>query len=79
LVETWPMRVSFLRRASVLFIDPNGRRDNYKRGIWKGKMKGIQCSQYRNSFLVKVSGWAIGKHATMCFPKFKGWFWKKIE
>jgi hypothetical protein len=41
LVETWPMRVSLLHRASGLFIAPNGRRDNYKRELKKGKMKGI--------------------------------------
>jgi hypothetical protein len=37
LVETWPMRVSFLHRASCLFIAPNGRRDNHRRELKKGK------------------------------------------
>jgi hypothetical protein len=37
LVETWPMRMSFLHQALDLFIAPNGRRDNYKREFKKGK------------------------------------------
>jgi hypothetical protein len=37
LVETWPMRVSFLYRASSLFIASRCIRDNYKRELKKGK------------------------------------------
>jgi hypothetical protein len=39
LVETWPMRVSVTHRASGLFIILNGRRDNHKRELKKGKRK----------------------------------------
>jgi hypothetical protein len=35
LVETWPMRVSFLHRASGLFIASRYIRDNYKRELKK--------------------------------------------
>jgi hypothetical protein len=73
LVGTRPVRVSFIRRASGLFIAPSGRRDNYKKELKKGEMKCIQCSQSKNSFPVKVSDRAIGRHAVMCFPKFRGW------
>ena len=37
LVETWPMRVGFLHRASGLFIASRYRRDNYKRELKKRK------------------------------------------
>jgi hypothetical protein len=37
LVETWLMRMSFLYRASGLFIAPNGKRDKYKRELNWGK------------------------------------------
>jgi hypothetical protein len=37
LIETWPMRVSFVHRASGVLIAPNGRRDNYKMELKKGK------------------------------------------
>jgi hypothetical protein len=45
----------------------------------KGKMKGIWCSQSNNSFPMKVSDWAIGRHAVMCFPKFRGWLWRRLN
>jgi hypothetical protein len=36
LIAPWLMS-EFLHRASGLFIAPNGRRDNYKRELKKGK------------------------------------------
>jgi hypothetical protein len=69
LVETWPMRVSFLHQASGLFIASKYRSDNYKRELKKGEMKSIQCSQSKNSFPMKVSDWSW--HAMIRFPKFR--------
>jgi hypothetical protein len=39
LVETWPMRMSFLHQASGLFTAPKCRRDNYKSELTKGKWR----------------------------------------
>jgi hypothetical protein len=47
LFDTWPMGVSSTHRASGLFIVRNGRRDNHKRELKKGKRKASDAVKAR--------------------------------
>jgi hypothetical protein len=67
LVETWSMRVSFLYRASSLFIASRYRRDNYKRGNGEHPMQSKQ-EQFPRESLRLYSG----KACSDTFPKIQG-------
>jgi hypothetical protein len=74
----WSMGVSFLCQASSLFIAQIAE-EITTRGNWKGKIKGIQCSQSGNSFPMRTSGWTMGSHAVIRFLKIRSWHWRWIE
>jgi hypothetical protein len=76
LVETWQIRVSFLHRASCLFIASRCRRDNYKRELKKGneehRMHSKQEHFPRDSLRLNS-----GQTCSDAFPEIQGLTLKK--